>query len=361
MSALKKASPEKAAKTAPKPDRFLTDVVDALVKHSGEGTAQLLGSDGLAIKIRGVISTQSMEIDDAIGRGGIPLSRVTIFHGAEGCGKTTVALHLAAECQRNGGIVLYIDKEYKLDPDYARAIGVDVDRMIISQPGTLEDVIGVIEKVINMVRVKREESGKRVPVLVIHDSMDATLTRAELNGEIGDAHVAPKARVLGPSLARIVPLLFKEDIALLIISQMRKKIGQSYGDDSVISGGKALVHWASLVVEFTRIGIVKEGDDRVGQKTKVYIKKNQIAPPFKGCEVEISYGLGVDTLKGVINVAEELGVLKKTGSWYEFEGERIANGIIATKEVLTKDASLAEMIRQKVNEARESKRAAKES
>lgn len=322
----KKRAKSKAIETG-EPSDFITELVDELESEGGEGTAQILGSDERAIKIRGVVSTQCYQADEALGRGGIPLARLTIIHGKEGCGKTTICLHLVAECQRMGGIVLYIDKEYKLDPDYAKAIGVDTKRLIISQPGTLEKVYKIIKATIKKAAEYRKRTGKRVPVLIVLDSINAALAAAVINGDEDDKHVAPQARVHSRELPQVIMEASKEDVALVFISQYRKKIGgMTFGDGNDIAGGNAPRYYASVIMQVTKIGTTKEDDEKVSNKTRIECVKNQVAPPFRKGEFEIRYGIGIDRIASLLDAALDRGVIVQKGAWFSHDGDRIGQG-----------------------------------
>lgn len=356
-----KANPKKAKKAKKKPkkeaakkvsnDELINDMVDALSVIGGAGTTQLLGSDGRAIKIRGVISTQSYELDKAIGRGGIPTGRLTIIHGPEMSGKTTLALHLVAETQQRGGIVVYIDKEYKLDPDYARKIGVNIERMIISQPDHLERVYELIDGAVTLAKKWRENTGVDVPVLVVLDSINACLSKAEYEGSFEAKHIATKARIHSQNLPKIIPDISKENVALLFIAQNRTSIGKMFGDPNEIAGGQAVKYYASLILNVKPGGAVKEGGEdgeKVAQKTVVTCSKNQISPPFKKARFLIRHGIGIDKLASTMEKAIALKVFTKSkakGSgkdttWFKFRGAMLANGRKQLYEQLSDDEEL---------------------
>jgi len=325
-------------------------LLNEVLESIGEG-AQLLGSEGLAIKVRGVISTQCVSIDAAIGRGGIPLGRLTILHGAEGSGKTTLALHIVAECQRQNGVAIYMDKEYKLDPDYARSgIGVDTSRLIIVQPPYLERVFDNCHKIIQKAAAHRTKTGKRVPILIVLDSMNAAITKAEFEGEWEDKHMAQSARAFSQLLPKLMPQVHKEDVALLFISQIRQKFNVMFGNADEVAGGNAPKHWASLILKVTRLGANKEGDEKVSNKIRVECVKNQIAPPFKKAECDIVYGHGIDKESSLIWLAEKNGVIKRSGSTYTYADLKIAIGIKALAKKLKEDRKLFSMIKHDVRE-----------
>jgi recombination protein RecA len=331
-----------------KRDDLLTNILGAI-----DG-AQLLGSDGLAIKIRGVLSTQSPGIDAAIGRGGIPFGRLSILAGLEGSGKTTLALQLVAECQRRGGVAIYIDKEYKLDPDYAKAIGVDIEHLVIIQPDYLEKVFEAGRATIEMAAKYREKTGERIPILFVLDSMNAAIAKSQYEGEFEDKQYSPQARVFSESLPKFLPLVSKEDVALLFLSQIRKKIGVMFGDDYTLSGGNAPRHYASLIMHISRGQSTKDKEtyEKTANIVKVECIKNQIAPPFRKTEILIEYGKGINRAHSLIWHCENLGIIKKNGPWISFGEENIGQGIKACCEKLAEDPKLflrlKKALRQKV-------------
>jgi len=347
-------TPKKKAKKSSPTQAKLSDADDLisgiLGEIGGEGGAQLLGSEGLAIKIRGVISTQVPAVDAAIGRGGIPLARLTIMHGAEGSGKTTLALHCVAECQRQNGIAIYADKEYKLDPDYASNIGVDTSRLIITQPPHLEKVFSTMHDVVKKAAQHREKTGVRVPILFVLDSMNAAITKAQLEGEWTDKHMAPQARVFSELLPKIIPEISKEDIALLFISQVRSKMNIKYGDPDDIAGGKAARFYASLILKVVRIGDTKSDGEKIANNVRVECVKNQISPPFKKADCKVVYGVGFDKEDSLIWLAEKHGIVQKNGSYFKHGGENIGQGMAASALKLREDKSWYEDILKETKE-----------
>jgi recombination protein RecA len=361
----KKAGKKKSAKQ--EQDELIDDMVEALVAIGGEGTAQVLGSDAAAIKIKGVISTQCPALDKAIGRGGIPLSRLTILHGPEMSGKTTLCLHIVAETQRRGGIVVYIDKEYKLDPDYATAIGVDIKRLIISQPAHLERAYEIIDGVAMLAKKWREMSGVFVPVLAVVDSINSAITKAQFEGDFDDKFIAAQARVHSEHLPKVIPKISRESVALLFVAQNRSKIGKMFGDPDEISGGHAVRYYASLIIKVQSIGDVKEGDIKKAKKTLAECRKNQIAAPFGKAEFEIRHGVGIDQMAGLIGQAIDLKVLKpsmkngKKTSWWVFRGNKIANGRGQLREQINEDDELRIEVMEDIQAAMDDKAGAIET
>lgn len=346
----KKTAKKSSKKAVPKAEspQTVDDLVDAIVEDAGPENAQVLGSDVHAARIRGVISTQSGPLDRALGRGGVPLGRITIVHGKEGSGKTTLCLHLVAEVQKMGGLCFYFDKEYKLDPDYAQSIGVNTKRLIISQPSTLETIYEAMVSAVSRVKEWRIKTKKRTPVLIVLDSINACITKAQLEGSFDQKHYAPQAAVHSQGIPKVLELLAKEDVALVFIAQNRTQIGKAFGDPDDISGGNAVRYYASVIMKVTRI---KNSEDKLSQLTRVDVRKNQIAPPFKRAEFWIRHGVGIDPMADLIQTALDLNVIGrakntktgKEGSWYEFpvgSGKRFANGLGGVREVLSEDEEL---------------------
>jgi recombination protein RecA len=331
------------------PKDLLAGILEDLGSEDG---AQLLGGDGMAIKIKGVISTQIPGIDDAIGRGGIPLGRLTIIHGAEGSGKTTLALHLVAECQRRNGVVIYIDKEYKLDPDYAKAIGCDTANLLIVQPPHLEKTFATIEKVIERGKIWRKSTGVRVPILIVLDSMNAAIAKREFEGEWEDQHISPQARVYSSALPKIMPKVFGEDVALVFISQVRQKIGVMFGDGATTSGGKAPKFYASLMIKVDRIGTEKIGEKKTGSKVKIEVVKNQIAPPFEKVTEQIDWGFGFNRERSLIETSVKHGIMEKSGNTYTHKGDKVGINLKAAAKALAEDPEWMDEIYQNLREKR---------
>lgn len=330
-----------------------TQVLQGILEEMEDDSAQLLGSDANMLKIRGVISTQNVAIDKSIGRGGVPLGRLTILHGGEGSGKTTLALQIVAEVQRMGGVAVYCDKEYKLDPEYAAKLGVDTKRLIISQPSYLERAFQTWKAVISKAAEIRQKQGKRIPILIVLDSMNACITKMEYEGDEEDQHYAPAARIFSTQLPKLIPEVNKEDVALLFISQVRKKIGVMFGDDEDVAGGNAPKFYASLIMHIKRVGTERDEKTKQKEANKLVVecKKNQIAPPFRKAEVIINYGSGFDGDRSLIDVACDLKIMEKAGAYYKYKGESLGQGMKATKKALRKNPSLRAEIEKKVRKS----------
>lgn len=299
-----------------------------------------MGSNEYAVKIRGVMSTQCPVLDGIIGRGGVPFGRLTIIHGPESSGKTTLALHLVAECQHRGGVAMYIDKEYKLDPDYARKIGVNTDDLVISQPPYLEKVFQIVESVVLKARAHREQTGVRIPILVVLDSMNAAISKADFDGEWEDQTMAAAARVFSQKLPKIIPTISQEDVALVFISQIRQKVGVMYGPKEDIAGGRGPKFYSSLILDVRKKGMIKDGDEIVGQRTEVYVGKNQIAKPFQTGEFDIYFGHGIDRVGALIERATTLGIVKQAGPWISWGDEKLGQGLKKAIAKLEENAEL---------------------
>jgi recombination protein RecA len=344
------------AKPSKKTDAVDEDVAGILdsIREGGDEGAQILGSAAMALKIRGVISTQAPSLDAAIGRGGVPLGRLTILHGPEGGGKTTLALHLVAETQRLGGIALYQDMEYKLDPDYAASIGVKTKRLIISQPRTLEAVVATQLSVIEAVAKRREKTGVRTPVLIVNDSINACIPKSVLEGETDEHFPAAAARKWSEQIPKLIAKASKEDVALVYISQVRKKFNVMFGDGDEYAGGQAPRFYASLIMKVYRTGKIKDsGGDAVANKTEVEIKKNQIAPPFKKAMLECRYGVGFDRGHSLITtLLEEDSVYKRVGTNINCGEELFAKSLEKAAKRFNDDPKMRRAVEREYRERR---------
>lgn len=305
----------------------VVNLLHGLRSEIGEENALILGDNKLVMKIRGVVSTRIPSLDLAIGRGGIPLGRLTILYGKEGSGKTTVALQIVSECQSMGGYAVYFDCEYKLDPDYAEKLGVDTKRLIISQPSSLEDVIKGIHKIIDFKAELRKRTGKSKPCVIILDSINACKSKESLEREVGEKNYPPEARIWSEQLSNICAKASREDVALLFISQIRAKIGVVYGDAEEIAGGNAPKYHASLVMRIVRVGSEIEDGTKVANKIEAECRKNQIAPPFKKGEFLIRYGVGADFERSLLLQATELGTITKKGNKYFWKDQELGLGV----------------------------------
>lgn len=317
--------------------KSLNSTLTQIEKQFGKGAIMRLGDDQLRLEI-GVLSTGSMSVDLALGVGGLPRGRVIEIYGPESGGKTTLSLHVIAEAQKAGGVAAFIDAEHALDPTYAKALGVDTDELLVSQPDTGEQALEIAELLVR--------SGA-VDVVVI-DSVAALVPRAEIEGEMGDSHVGLQARLMSQALRKLTGVLSKSHTTAIFINQIREKIGVMYGNPETTPGGRALKFYASVRMEVRRKADVKSGADKVGNLVRVKITKNKVAPPFKEAEVEIMFGRGIDKTGDLINIATDLDIVQKSGSFYKYEGETLGQGKEKAAANLEANPEKLEAIRQQV-------------
>jgi recombination protein RecA len=297
----------------------MSDITSAIIsdinKHHGKGSAIALSDGGLSLHVPGVIPSGSAWLDWALGRGGWPLGRIVLVGGDEGTGKTTLGIMACASCQAMGGVAVYIDAEFKLDMDYADALGVDTDKLILMQPKYIEKALQMTERVINMVAAKRAATGKPVPILVVFDSISAIPAKAELDGDYDDLQVGLSARTMSKGLRKITGLVSSEAVCFMLISQLREKIGISFGDNTSTACGKAPRFHACTIVNLGRGKLVKDDGTSIGGGTHVYVHKNQVAPPHRKSELRIIYGEGISREHGIHGVATKCGWATLGGSW----------------------------------------------
>ena len=308
-------------------------------KQYGKGSIMRLGA-GEAPPETGVISTGALGIDIALGVGGVPRGRVVEIFGPESSGKTTLALHVVAEAQKQGGIAAFIDAEHALDVTYARALGVRTDDLLISQPDTGEQALEIAEVLVR--------SGA-IDVVVV-DSVAALVPRAEIEGEMGDAHVGLQARLMSQALRKLTAAIARSNTTVVFINQIREKIGVMFGSPETTPGGRALKFYASVRIDIRRVTQIKRGQDLVGNVTKVKIVKNKMAPPFRELEIDILFGEGISYEGDLIDQASLAGVVEKSGSWYSYEGERIGQGREATRQFMKEHPDVAARIDAKIRE-----------
>ncbi|HZJ08081.1 MAG TPA: recombinase RecA [Trueperaceae bacterium] len=318
--------------------KALDSAVSQIERQFGKGAIMRLGAEPVGVLGAGVISTGSLSVDLALGVGGMPRGRVVEIYGPESGGKTTLALHVVAEAQRAGGVAAFVDAEHALDPSYAAALGVDINELLVSQPDTGEQALEIVELLVR--------SGA-VDVVVV-DSVAALVPRAEIEGEMGDAHVGLQARLMSQALRKLTGVMSKSGTTVLFINQIREKIGVLYGNPETTPGGRALKFYASIRVEVRRKGDVKVGADRVGSRVRVKVTKNKVAPPFKEAEVDIMFGRGIDRVGDLVQVAADLDVVQKSGSWYAFAEQRLGQGKEKAVEFLIANPETAESIKQVV-------------
>jgi len=306
-------------------------------KQFGAGTAMRLGEKPkVAIQ---AISVGSLAVDVALGIGGIPKGRIIEVYGPESSGKTTLTLHAIASVQREGGIAAFIDAEHALDPEYAKALGVDIDNLIVSQPDTGEQALEIMETLVRSGAID----------IVVVDSVAALTPKAEIEGEMGDAHVGLQARLMSQALRKITGALSNTNTTAIFINQLREKIGGiSYGSNEVTTGGKALKFYASQRLDIRRIGALKDGDTVIGNRTKVKVAKNKVAPPFKVVEFDVIYGFGFSREGDIIDMGIEHGFVRKAGAWFSYNGEQLGQGKEKTRAYLKENPAIAKEIEDKI-------------
>ncbi len=306
-------------------------------KQFGKGSIMKLGEAADKMNIE-VIPTGALTLDLALGVGGIPRGRIVEIYGPESSGKTTVALHIAAEAQRLGGIAAFVDAEHALDPLYAKRLGVDIDNLLISQPDTGEQALEITEALVR--------SGA-VDIIVI-DSVAALTPQAEIEGEMGDTHVGLQARLMSQALRKLTAVVSKSNTITIFINQIREKVGVMFGNPEVTPGGRALKFYSSVRLEIRKVETLKQGTDIVGTRTKAKVVKNKVAPPFKDAEFEIIYGEGISKAGCILDMAVDLNIVNKSGAWFSYGENRIGQGRDNAREFLKKDPKLMAEIEGKV-------------
>ena len=322
----------------PDRDKAIAMVLGQIEKQHGKGAVMRLG-DNVRAPIA-VIPTGSIALDVALGIGGLPRGRVVEIYGPESSGKTTVALHAVANAQKAGGIAAFIDAEHALDPEYAKALGVDTDGLLVSQPDTGEQALEIADMLIR--------SGA-IDIIVI-DSVAALVPRAEIEGEMGDSHVGLQARLMSQALRKLTGALNNTGTTMIFINQLREKIGVMFGSPETTSGGKALKFYASVRLDVRRIETLKDGSDAVGNRTRVKVVKNKVSPPFKQAEFDIIYGQGISREGGLIDMGVEQGFVRKAGAWYTYEGDQLGQGKENARTFLRDNPDLADEIEKKIKE-----------
>lgn len=319
-------------------DKALELAIAQIEKQFGKGSIMKLGENA-KLNIE-AIPTGALPLDIATGIGGVPKGRIIEIYGPESSGKTTVALHIVAEAQKRGGIAAFIDAEHALDPAYARNLGVKVEDLIISQPDTGEQALEIAEALVR--------SGA-IDIIVV-DSVAALVPKAEIDGEMGDSHMGLQARLMSQALRKLAGAISKSNTVAIFINQLREKIGVMFGNPETTTGGRALKFYASMRMDVRRIETLKKGDDVYGNRTRVKIVKNKVAPPFKQAEFDIIYGKGISKEGCILDMAVEAGVVNKAGAWYSYENTRIGQGRENSKEYLLSNPELMTEIERKVLE-----------
>jgi recombination protein RecA len=324
--------------SAPDREKALAIALAQIEKQHGKGSIMRLGEEGRAPVE--VIPTGSIALDVALGIGGLPRGRIIEVFGPESSGKTTIALHAVANAQRAGGIAAFIDAEHALDPDYAKALGVDTDALLVSQPDTGEQALEIADMLIR--------SGA-LDVVVI-DSVAALVPRAEIEGEMGDAHVGLQARLMSQALRKITGALSSSGTTAIFINQLREKVGVFFGSPETTTGGKALKFYASVRLDIRRIETLKDGVDAVGNRTRVKVVKNKCAPPFKQAEFDILYGHGISREGSLIDLGVEQGIIRKSGAWYTYEGDQLGQGKENARKFLSDNPDLAAEVEKRIKD-----------
>ncbi len=324
--------------TSPDREKALQLALAQIEKNHGKGSVMRLGDD--TRPPIGTIPTGSIALDLALGIGGLPRGRVVEIYGPESSGKTSIALHAVANAQAAGGIAAFIDAEHALDPEYAKALGVDTDALLVSQPDTGEQALEIADMLIR--------SGA-LDIIVI-DSVAALVPRAEIEGEMGDNHVGLQARLMSQALRKITGALSTSGTTAIFINQLREKIGVMFGSPETTTGGRALKFYSSVRLDVRRIETLKDGGDMVGNRTRVKVVKNKVAPPFKQAEFDIMYGQGISREGGLIDVGVEAGLIRKAGAWYTYEGDQLGQGKENARSFLKDNPDLATEIEKKILE-----------
>ena len=326
--------------TKDKKEQLLNEALKAIEKQYGKGSIMKLGEH--ADVDVDAISTGSLAIDYALGVGGLPKGRIIEIYGPESSGKTTLALQAIAECQKGGGKAAFIDAEHAIDPRYAKALGVDVDELILSQPDSGEQALEIAEVLIKSGAID----------LIVVDSVAALVPQAELDGEMGDSNIGLHARLMSKAMRKLAGAMNANSCTTIFINQLREKVGVMFGNPETTTGGRALKFYATIRIEVRKSEAIKNGQEVIGNKVNVKVVKNKVAPPFKTCQVEIYYGEGISHLSEVINLGVELGIIEKSGSWYAYNGEKIGQGSDAVRAYLQAnpeiDARITEQIKEKM-------------
>jgi recombination protein RecA len=319
-------------------EKALESALAQIDRQFGKGSVMRLGSDERAPVE--VIPTGSIALDVALGIGGLPRGRIIEIYGPESSGKTTLTLHAIANVQRAGGIAAFVDAEHALDPDYAQKLGVDIDQLLVSQPDTGEQALEIADMLVRSGAID----------LVVIDSVAALVPKAEIEGEMGDSHVGLQARLMSQALRKLTGGLNQTNTTMIFINQLREKIGVFFGSPETTAGGKALKFYASVRLDIRRIETLKDGADAVGNRTRVKVVKNKMAPPFKQAEFDILYGVGISREGSLIDFGVEHGIVKKSGAWYTYDGEQLGQGKENARNFLIKNEDVAAEIESKIKE-----------
>ncbi len=307
-------------------------------KDFGKGSIMTLGENA-KMNIE-TISTGSIGIDVAIGIGGLPKGRIVEIYGPESSGKTTVALHAVAEAQKQGGIAAFVDAEHALDPVYAKALGVDIDKLIVSQPDNGEQALEITEALVR---------SRAIDIIVV-DSVAALVPKAEIEGEMGDSHIGLQARLMSQALRKLAGFINKSKTITIFINQLREKVGVTFGNPETTTGGRALKFYATVRLDVRKGDVIKQGDTVIGSRTKVKVVKNKVAPPFKKCEFDIMYGKGISKVGELVDIGANLDIIKKSGAWYSYSESKLGQGRENAKQFLLENPEIMDEIETKVRD-----------
>ena len=319
--------------------KALDAAIGQIERQFGKGAIMKLGDPSVQMNVE-TIPTGSLSLDIALGLGGIPKGRIVEIYGPESSGKTAVTLHMVAEVQKRGGIAGFIDAEHALDPVYARNIGVDVDNLYISQPDNGEQALEITETMVRSGAVD----------IVIVDSVAALVPKAEIDGDMGDSHVGLQARLMSQALRKLTGVISKSNCTVVFINQLREKVGVMFGNPETTTGGRALKFYSSVRLDVRRIEAIKQGGEVIGNRTRVKVVKNKIAPPFKEAEFDIMFGEGISSVGDILDLAAENGIINKSGAWYAYEGNKIGQGRENAKQYLKDNPEICNEVERKVRE-----------
>ncbi|MDD3650296.1 recombinase RecA [Immundisolibacter sp.] len=317
--------------------KALTAALGQIERQFGKGAVMRLGDPG-AVRDVEAISTGSLNLDLALGVGGLPRGRIIEIYGPESSGKTTIALQTIAQVQRGGGTAAFVDAEHALDPSYAEKLGINIADLLVSQPDTGEQALEIVDMLVRSGAVD----------LVVVDSVAALTPRAEIEGEMGDSHVGLQARLMSQALRKLTASISRSNTTVIFINQIRMKIGVMFGSPETTTGGNALKFYASVRLDIRRVGAIKKGEEVVGNETRVKVVKNKVSPPFKTADFDILYGIGVSREGEIIDLGVNLGLIDKSGAWYSYNGERIGQGRDNTREYLRANPQLADAIEAQI-------------
>lgn len=319
--------------------RALDAAIAHIEKQYGKGAVMKLGDPASQMNVE-TIPTGSLSLDIALGLGGIPKGRIVEIYGPESSGKTTVTLHMIAEVQKRGGIAGFIDAEHALDPVYAKNIGVDIDNLYISQPDNGEQALEITETMVRSGAID----------IVVVDSVAALVPKAEIDGDMGDSHVGLQARLMSQALRKLTAVISKSNCTVIFINQLREKVGVMFGNPETTTGGRALKFYSSVRLDVRRVEALKAGGEVIGNRTRVKVVKNKIAPPFKEAEFDIMFGEGISREGDIVDLASDLDIINKSGAWYAYNGTKIGQGRENTKQYLKENPDICDEIEQKVRD-----------